>query len=362
MMNLAVVGTPCQILAASKMNKFSDYTGGSPINLKIGLFCMENFSYSYMKKLLEEYGVDIKDVLGYKIEKDHMWFFFRGDRLLKIPLQKVKRCMRKNCEICMDFASEFSDISVGSVGSPDGWSTIIVRTKKGSKLLEKAENDGYIKTKPISDSGIKTIKKLAKKKKKENKKHIIKRESVGRPVLYRRQLSEDEFKEEVLGCQFDDLKFDVVDIGACVLCGACVYVCPEDVVEIRDRKPEITGKCQEDCHACYVACPRTYIPDDMLNKDEDEKPLGDYIKILSAKAPMINGQDGGVVTALLTCALSKGMVDSVLVVDKSPLKPWKPEAKLTDDVADILKASGTKYAACPIFKSLKIKGGSQIAI
>ena len=41
----AMVGTPCQILAATKINRYEEKTGGSPIDVKIGLFCMENFSY-----------------------------------------------------------------------------------------------------------------------------------------------------------------------------------------------------------------------------------------------------------------------------------------------------------------------------
>jgi coenzyme F420 hydrogenase subunit beta len=53
------------------------------------------------------------------------------------------------------------------------------------------------------------------------------------------------------------------------------------------------------------------------------------------------------------------MVDDVMVVDKSSAELWKPEAKLTDNIRDVLNASGTKYAACPIFKSLKqTRGGS----
>ena len=43
----------------------------------------------------------------------------------------------------MDFTSELSDISVGSVGSEEGWSTIIVRTDKGLELLKNAEKDEY---------------------------------------------------------------------------------------------------------------------------------------------------------------------------------------------------------------------------
>ena len=35
---VAMVGTPCQILAATKVNRYADFTGGSPIDVKIGLF------------------------------------------------------------------------------------------------------------------------------------------------------------------------------------------------------------------------------------------------------------------------------------------------------------------------------------
>ena len=203
---------------------------------------MENFSYSYMKKLLEENNVDINDVKECRIEKNFLWFYLNEDQLFKIPIEKAKSCIRKNCNICMDFTSELSDISVGSVGSEEGWSTIIVRTDKGLELVKNAEKDNYIETKPIEESGIKIIEKLANKKKKENLEEIRKRERVGRPVIYRRQMPIEEFTEEVSKCQFQDLKGDVIDIGACVLCGACNLVCPEEIIKIEDRKPQIKGK------------------------------------------------------------------------------------------------------------------------
>jgi coenzyme F420 hydrogenase subunit beta len=314
---------------------------------------MENFSYSYMKKLLEKNNIDMNDVKECRIEKNSLWFYLKEDKVFKIPLEKAKSCVRKNCNICMDFTSELSDLSVGSVGSQEGWSTIIIRTDKGFELVKNAENDKYIQTKPIEESGLKLIKNLANKKKKENLSEITKRERVGRPVIYRRQMPITEFTEEVSKCQFKDLKGDVIDIGACVLCGACDFICPEGIIKIEDRKPQIKGKCPEGCNLCYVACPRTYIPDDILSKDADKKPLGDYIKIISAKAPILKGQDGGVATALLNYALSKKLVDDVIVVDKSTSEAWKPESKLTKNVADVLNAAGTKYAACTIFTPLK---------
>ena len=66
----------------------------------------------------------------------------------------------------MDFTSELSDVSVGSVGSEKGLATIIIRTDKGLELVKNAEDNNYIETKPIEESGIKIIEKLANKKEK----------------------------------------------------------------------------------------------------------------------------------------------------------------------------------------------------
>ena len=345
---VAMVGTPCQIIAAGKMNHFQDVLGESPVDIKVGLFCMENFSYHYLNQLLEEHDIQLKDVAECRVEKGHMWFYLTDGQVLKIPLKEAK-----TCEVCMDYTSELSDLSVGSVGSPAGWSTVIARTVKGLELLQKAEEDNYIETRPLTDSGLELIKKLSNQKKEENKKEIKKRESVARPVIYRRFITDKQFREEVAQCQFEDLKADVIDVGTCVLCGACEYTCPEDLVKIEDRKPRIRGQCPPDCNLCYVACPRTYLPVEVASQDLDHKPLGDYLKIVSAKASLVKGQDGGVATALLNYALSKELVDQVLVVDKSSAEPWKPEVKLTRDTDDVIKASGTKYAACPVFKGLK---------
>ena len=171
---IAMVGTPCHMIAASKMEKFSDYLGDSPIDLKIGLFCMENFSYSYMRKLLEKHNINMRDVTECRVEKNYVWFFLTEDRVFKIPLDEAKSCVRKNCNICMDFTSELSDLSVGSVGSPEGWSTIIIRTDKGMELLKNAERDNYIKTKSLSESGLKLMERLANKKKRKIKRKSTK--------------------------------------------------------------------------------------------------------------------------------------------------------------------------------------------
>ena len=350
---VALVGTPCHIIAAEKMERYTDILGDSPVDFKLGLFCMENFSYTYLQEFLREQNIEMEDVREFRVEKGQFWAYLENGDVFKVPLSKVKVCMRKNCQICMDYTSELADLSVGSVGSPNGWSTIIIRSEKGLRVFQGAENEGYIETNPIEPAGIKLIEKMASGKKNENKEEIKNRESVARPVLYRRYINEEEFQEEVSAAQFIDLKSDVIDVGSCVLCGACYYVCPENIVAINNRKPELKGNCPPDCNLCYVACPRTYLPQNILNRDLDQKPMGEYLKIVSAYAPNIKGQDGGVATAILNYLLDHNIEEQIVVVDKKDENAWKPEAKLTSKVDDVKKAAGTKYSACPVFKAIK---------
>jgi coenzyme F420 hydrogenase subunit beta len=350
---VALVGTPCHIIAANKMEHYIDILGDSPVDFKLGLFCMENFSYTYLQEFLKDQNIEMDEVKEFRVEKGQFWAYLKNGDVFKVPLSKVKICMRKNCQICMDYTSELADLSVGSVGSPKGWSTIIVRSEKGLKVLQSAENKGYIKINPIEPAGIKLIEKLASAKKNDNKMEIKKREAVARPVLYRRYMNDEEFREEVASAQFIDLKGDVIDVGSCVLCGACYYVCPENIVAIDNRKPELKGKCPPECNLCYVACPRTYLSQEVINRDLDQKPLGDYIKIVSAHAPSVEGQDGGVATAILNYLLDYNIEEQIVVVDKKDENNWKPEAILTSNVEDVKRASGTKYSACPVYKAFK---------
>ncbi|MFU2190884.1 MAG: Coenzyme F420 hydrogenase/dehydrogenase, beta subunit C-terminal domain [Methanobacterium sp.] len=351
--NVALVGTPCHIIAAEKMDHYAEVLGRSPIDFKLGLFCMENFSHLYLKEFLSEKNIKIEDIDEFRVEKGYLWAYLNNGNVFKLPLSQAKSFMRKNCQVCMDYTSELADLSVGSVGSDQGWSTVIARTEKGLRALQKAENEGFIETKPFEESSLNLLTKLAKKKKTENQEEIKKRESVARPVLYRRYINDEEFMNEVFSCQFDDLKADVIDIGSCVLCGACYCVCPENIISIEDRRPQLKGNCPPECNLCYMACPRTYLSQEVLNRDLDQKALGDYLKIVSARASNVKGQDGGVVTAILNYLLEDNISEKAVVADKMAENPWKPNAILTSNVEDVKKAAGTKYSACPVFKVLK---------
>ena len=345
---IAMVGTPCEIMAASKIQHYTD----SPIDVKLGLFCMENFSYRYFGNLLKEYDLKMDDIEKFQIEKGFVFLLLKTKDTVKLPLFEGKRVLRKNCNICVELTSETSDISIGSIGSDEGWSTVIVRTKKGEEIVDGAIKQKFIKAKDLTESQFKLLTRIAESKISKNLETIEEREYFARPVLYQRQRSDDSISKEISESQFMDLKSNVVDVGACVLCGACEYVCPDDLITIDDTKPRMKGECRSDCHACFEVCPRTFIPEKLRN--DNSKAIGDYIKVLSVKSiKHTQGQDGSIVTTLLDYLLTNDIVTDALIVDKEDHIAWKPYAKITSDIDEVVRSGGTKYSVCPVFKPLK---------
>ena len=345
---IAMVGTPCEIMAASKLQYYTD----SPIDVKLGLFCMENFSYKYFVNLLKEYDLKMDDIEKFQIDKGFMFLLLKTKETVKIPLSIAKRIIRKNCNICVELTSETSDISIGSIGSDDGWSTLIIRTEKGEEIIDGAIEQKFIEAKELEDPQFELLNNIAKTKINKNLKHIERREFLARPVLYQREKSDDSIIKEISDSNFLDLKSNIIDVGACVLCGACEYICPDNLITIDDTKPIMKKECPPDCHACFTVCPRTFIPENLRN--DNSKAIGEFIKVLSVKSlKHSQGQDGSIVTTLLDYLLTNNIVSDALIVDKEDHLAWKPYAKITRDIDEVVKSGGTKYSVCPVFKPLK---------
>ena len=345
---IAMVGTPCEIMAASKLQHYTD----SPIDVKLGLFCMENFSYKYFTNLLKEYDLKMDDIDKFQIDKGFISLQLKTKQSVQIPLSIAKRIIRKNCNICVELTSETSDISIGSIGSQDGWSTLIIRTAKGEEIVNGAIDDKFIEADELSDSQFKLLNRIAQAKIDKNLETIERREFLARPVLYQREKSDESINREIAESNFLDLKSNIIDVGSCVLCGACEYVCPDNLITIDDTKPIMKGECREDCHACFSVCPRTFIPEDLRN--DNSKAIGDYIKVLTVKSlKHTQGQDGSIVTTLLDYLLTKEIVTDALIVDKEDHLAWKPYALMTNAIDEVVKSGGTKYSVCPVFKPLK---------
>jgi len=71
------------------------------------------------------------------------------NELLHVPLREVDAFVRNSCKHCEDFTAEYSDVSVGGIGCPNGYSTVIARTEKGLELLKNAEKAGYIELREL---------------------------------------------------------------------------------------------------------------------------------------------------------------------------------------------------------------------
>jgi coenzyme F420 hydrogenase subunit beta len=105
----------------------------------IGLFCFECFDY---KKLKEEtnrlLGVDLDRAEKTQIKKGKYIVQVDGKEK-SVSVKELNKAVEKGCLSCPDFTAKYSDISVGSVGSKEGYSTVIVRSDIGEKLLEKLD-------------------------------------------------------------------------------------------------------------------------------------------------------------------------------------------------------------------------------
>ncbi len=88
-----------------------------------------------------------------------------------IPLDDIKEYIGEGCSVCADYTAELADISVGSVGSDGGWSTVFVRTEQGEAVVKGAIENGYVEVAEIADKGLELIRRLGTRKRKNTQTH-----------------------------------------------------------------------------------------------------------------------------------------------------------------------------------------------
>jgi len=141
---IALVGTPCQIFTIKKMQLLNVLPADS-IVLTIGLFCTENFSFgAKTRRALErKLTVKLRDIRKLSI-KDDVIVTTADKGAVHIPFDVMDEFARPACFACTDFANEYADISCGGIGSPEGYTTTILRTSTGEALYNRAKQDGAI--------------------------------------------------------------------------------------------------------------------------------------------------------------------------------------------------------------------------
>ena len=157
---VALVGTPCQIFTIKKMQLLNVLPADSVV-LTIGLFCMENFSFdARTRRALEsKLSVQLGQIRKLNVKDDVQVTTVKGDTI-HIPFKALDEFARPACLACADFANEYADISCGGIGSPDGYTTVILRTTAGEALYNRAREDRAIEELACREAGTEMMAKI----------------------------------------------------------------------------------------------------------------------------------------------------------------------------------------------------------
>jgi coenzyme F420 hydrogenase subunit beta len=141
---VSLVGSPCQIRTIRKAQCLGIFPS-HVVGYTIGQFCMGHLAFDEAgrEQLEERLGVDLCDVGALNVEGELNVSLHDG-RVLRVPDLDLEGTMRPACLICTEFANDYADISVGGLGVPNGYSTVLVRSEKGSRVYNGALSQGYI--------------------------------------------------------------------------------------------------------------------------------------------------------------------------------------------------------------------------
>lgn len=144
---LAIIGLPCHVHSARYLQK-TEFDLAPAIMEVIGLFCTQNYHYSLIEETVRQMGLNITDVKKFIISNGKLRLLHDSGES-SISLKDMKDKVTEFCAYCDDFSAEFADISIGSQGSQQGWSTIIIRTERGEELFNELEKSGLIEVKEL---------------------------------------------------------------------------------------------------------------------------------------------------------------------------------------------------------------------
>ena len=154
---LAVVGTPCQIMAVRKMQVLNIMPADT-IRFTVGLFCMQCFAFENLmgKMFVKKYRIRPEDIRKLNVKEDFR-LEMKSGVTIHVPFEEIEDIARPACLSCRDFAGDFADISAGGLGSPDGYTTAVIRTTLAERVFSEAVNHGYVQPAALSGTDKKVI-------------------------------------------------------------------------------------------------------------------------------------------------------------------------------------------------------------
>lgn len=177
---LAVVGTPCQISTIRKM-QLLHIVPSHIVTFTIGLFCFENFFMNEdgAKFLARSIGARLDQIEKINLKEDFT-LKLKDGKVEHIDLDDLGPIIRSSCLACTDFSNYSADISVGGLGSPEGFTTVIVRTQAAQRLINSAIRQGYLEEIEVdAESALSKIGEMAKRKKLRGEKVFAEKKQYG---------------------------------------------------------------------------------------------------------------------------------------------------------------------------------------
>jgi coenzyme F420 hydrogenase subunit beta len=184
---VGLVALPCELQGLWRMNTGTQATvkftgswirGGRPV-LTIGLFCSKVYSHDKLvtEFLQKEKGIDPAKITRTVIKRNRFKAYIGAEMVLDASTKDLEQYMSPPCKYCIDYVAELADISVGAVGSEDGWTTVIVRSELGQKLFDSAVQAKAIEAVPIETvkPGLPFVVKISNKKKRERNAYYLRR-------------------------------------------------------------------------------------------------------------------------------------------------------------------------------------------
>mgnify|MGYP001184917325 CR=1 FL=1 len=189
--------------------------------------------------------------------------------------------------------------------------------------------------------------------------------------------------------QWAELYAEVITTGLCTGCSACVIACPHDVIgyehkeggyrpfHLEDELGEsdcIHG--QKGCTSCTRACPRfrDWEPSaeehlfGRVREIDEIHGITDEVLLVRAADETVHdqGQDGGLVSAILIWLLEEGYIDGALVSDlEGDGSTWRAKPTVATNRDEVLASAGSRYtysANWLAFDEAKAKGLSKLAL
>ena len=129
---IAIVGTPCVIQGVAALERYQWENEVSPIELTIALMCTRTFGWDRLEAQLASHGVDPTELARLDVTEGTLYGYdATGEVQLETPVDSFDGAALTGCAECADFLGGAADISAGNVGTPDGTTTMVIRTERG---------------------------------------------------------------------------------------------------------------------------------------------------------------------------------------------------------------------------------------